>query len=98
MRTRSQARRQSRQVHQIEPAIEELEPEIPNMADTRTKAQRLQAPTGGFEFAIVPPPFNGNFLIKPEMISLVSSKPFRGNNDDEPHAHIRYFESITNTI
>ena len=32
------------------------------------------------------------------MISLVSSKPFYGNNDDEPHAHIRRFESITNTI
>lgn len=98
MRTRSQARRQSRQVHQIAPAIIELEPEIPNMADTRTMAQSLQAPTGGFEFAIVPPPFNGNFLIKPEMISLVSSKPFRGNDVYEPHPHIHYFEIITNTI
>ena len=34
------------------------------MADTRTMAQRLQAPTGGFEFAIVPPAFQRKFFDK----------------------------------
>ncbi|GKA83090.1 reverse transcriptase domain-containing protein [Tanacetum coccineum] len=43
------------------------------MVDDRPMAEQLQAPTGGFESAIVV-----------------------GGNDEEPHAHIRHFERITN--
>ena len=97
MRTRSQARRR-RNTH-IAPTIEPVipEPEFP-MADQRTMAQRLQAPTGGYEPAIVSPPFTGNFIIKDDYIKLVSRQSFSGNDDEEPHAHIRMFESLTQTI
>ncbi|GJZ19341.1 hypothetical protein Tco_0555931 [Tanacetum coccineum] len=71
------------------------------MADDRPMAEQLQAPTGGFESAIVVPIINAqNFELKSSLINLVifSSKNriFRGGNDEEPHAHIRHFESITN--
>lgn len=98
MRTRSQIRRRSRHVtNHIAPAIVNTKPEIPVMEDHRTMAQRLQAPTGGFESAIVVPQFNENFELKSSIISLVSDKPFHGNDDEEPHSHIRHFESITST-
>ncbi|GKC46514.1 reverse transcriptase domain-containing protein [Tanacetum coccineum] len=67
------------------------------MADNRTMAQRLQAPTGGFDSAIVVPPINANnFELKSSLINLVQNRIFRGTPDEEPHAHIRHFESITN--
>ncbi|GJS82110.1 hypothetical protein Tco_0748651 [Tanacetum coccineum] len=67
------------------------------MADDRPMAEQLQAPTGGFESAIVVPPINAqNFELKSSLINLVQNRIFRGGNDEEPHAHIRHFESITN--
>ncbi|GJX91284.1 reverse transcriptase domain-containing protein [Tanacetum coccineum] len=75
--------------------IEILDP-IP-MADDRPMAEQLQAPTGGFESAIVVPLINAqNFELKSSLINLVQNRIFRGGNDEEPHAHIRHFESITN--
>ncbi|GJU63658.1 hypothetical protein Tco_1245493 [Tanacetum coccineum] len=98
MRTRSSNRRRSRQQQQqLTPVIVEV-PEIP-MADTRTMAELLQAPTGGFENAIVIPPFQAkNFELKPSLITLVQSKVFRGTKLEEPHNHIRFIESITNNF
>ncbi|GJX98116.1 hypothetical protein Tco_0355135 [Tanacetum coccineum] len=67
------------------------------MADDRPMAEQLQAPTGGFESAIVVPIINAqNFELKSSLINLVQNRIFRGGNDEEPHAHIRHFESITN--
>ncbi|GKC22994.1 hypothetical protein Tco_1025144, partial [Tanacetum coccineum] len=67
------------------------------MADDRPMAEQLQAPTGGFESAIVVPHINAqNFELKSSLINLVQNRIFRGGNDEEPHAHIRHFESITN--
>ncbi|GJS46619.1 reverse transcriptase domain-containing protein [Tanacetum coccineum] len=68
------------------------------MADgDRPMAEQLQAPTGGFESAIVVPLINAqNFELKSSLINLVQNQIFRGGNDEEPHAHIRHFESITN--
>ncbi|GJR98960.1 hypothetical protein Tco_0271134 [Tanacetum coccineum] len=67
------------------------------MADDRPMAEQLQAPTGGFESAIVVPLINAqNFELKSSLINLVQNRIFRGGNDEEPHAHIRHFESITN--
>ncbi|GKA24640.1 reverse transcriptase domain-containing protein [Tanacetum coccineum] len=37
-----------------------------------------------------------NFELKSSLINLVQNRIFRGGNDEEPHAHIRHFESITN--
>ncbi|GJU32246.1 reverse transcriptase domain-containing protein [Tanacetum coccineum] len=69
------------------------------MADNRTMAELLQAPTAGYEDAIVIPPIQAeNFELKPSIITLVQSKIFRGSEQDEPHSHIRYFESITNNL
>ncbi|GJW75799.1 reverse transcriptase domain-containing protein [Tanacetum coccineum] len=51
----------------------------------------------GFESAIVVPHINAqNFELKSSLINLVQNRIFRGGNDEEPHAHIRHFESITN--
>ncbi|GKA57799.1 reverse transcriptase domain-containing protein [Tanacetum coccineum] len=70
------------------------------MADNRTMAELLQAPTGGFEDAIVIPPFQAdNFELKPSLITLVQSNKFYGDDDKtNPRGHIRYFEKITNNF
>ncbi|GJR21907.1 hypothetical protein Tco_0970434 [Tanacetum coccineum] len=102
MRTRSSLeytiprRRNRRRSRQQQEAIPLIPDPIP-MADDRPMAEQLQAPTGGFESAIVVPPINAqNFELKSSLINLVQNRIFRGGNDEEPHAHIRHFESITN--
>ncbi|GKA83091.1 reverse transcriptase domain-containing protein, partial [Tanacetum coccineum] len=90
---RRRNRRRSRQQQEAIPLIPDPFP----MADDRPMAEQLQAPTGGFESAIVVPPINAqNFELKSSLINLVQNRIFRGGNDEEPHAHIRHFESITN--
>nr|GEX53771.1 reverse transcriptase domain-containing protein [Tanacetum cinerariifolium] len=62
--------------------INVVEPEIRTiveMADNRTKAQRLQAPIEGYEDAIVVPPITANnFKLKQTLINLVQSNQFTG--------------------
>ncbi|GJY32640.1 reverse transcriptase domain-containing protein [Tanacetum coccineum] len=49
------------------------------MADDRPMAEQLQAPTGGFESAIVVPIINAqNFELKSSLINLVQNRIFRG--------------------
>ncbi|GJV96415.1 reverse transcriptase domain-containing protein [Tanacetum coccineum] len=96
MRTRSQARNRNRRQQQLTPVIVE-EPEFP-MADNRTMAQMLQAPTEGYEDAIVIPEINANFELKHGLINLVQNKQFFGHDKEDPHAHIRYFNKITSTM
>ncbi|GJU46816.1 hypothetical protein Tco_1204082 [Tanacetum coccineum] len=86
MRTRSQARNRNCRQQQITPVIVE-EPEFP-MADNRTMAQMLQAPTEGYEDAIVIPEINANFELKHGLINLVQNKQFFGHDKEDPHAHI----------
>ncbi|GKA15958.1 reverse transcriptase domain-containing protein [Tanacetum coccineum] len=96
MRTRSSNRRRPN-LNQQQEAIPLVFPEPIPMADNRTMAQRLQAPTGGFDSAIVVPPINANnFELKSSLINLVQNRIFRSTPDEEPHAHIRHFESKTN--
>ncbi|GKB65866.1 hypothetical protein Tco_0927278 [Tanacetum coccineum] len=102
MRTRSSLeytipkRRNCRRSRHRQEAIPLILDPIP-MADDRPMAEQLQAPTGGFESAIVVPIINAqNFELKSSLINLVQNLIFRGGNDEEPHAHIRHFESITN--
>ncbi|GJY10786.1 hypothetical protein Tco_0378971 [Tanacetum coccineum] len=74
MRTRSQSRNLHHQQQQAPPAfvepfnleepIENLAPPLVPMDDTRTMAQLLQAPTEGYEDAIVIPEINVNFELK----------------------------------
>ncbi|GKE33254.1 reverse transcriptase domain-containing protein [Tanacetum coccineum] len=69
------------------------------MADQRTMAQLLQAPTEGYEDAIVVPAITAdNFEIKHGLLTLVQNKPFFGHDKEDPHAHIRYFNKITSTL
>ncbi|GJZ44279.1 hypothetical protein Tco_0591534, partial [Tanacetum coccineum] len=68
------------------------------MADNWTMAQLLQAPTEGYEDAIVIPEINANFELKHGLINLVQNKQFFGHDKEDPHAHIRYFNNITSTM
>ncbi|GJV98599.1 hypothetical protein Tco_1553851 [Tanacetum coccineum] len=105
MRTRSQTRNRNRQ-QQAPPAVVEpfnLEdpfdnPSLVPMADNRTMAELLQAPTERYEDAIVIPEINANFELKHGLINLVQNKQFFGHDKEDPHAHIRYFNKITSTM
>ncbi|GJX68566.1 reverse transcriptase domain-containing protein [Tanacetum coccineum] len=105
MRTRSQTRNLNRQ-QQAPPAVVEpfnLEEPFNNhplvpMADNWTMAELLQAPTEGYEDAIVIPKINTNFELKHGLINLVQNKQFFGHDKEDPHAHIHYFNKITSTM
>ncbi|GJX33839.1 reverse transcriptase domain-containing protein [Tanacetum coccineum] len=105
MRTRSPTRNCNRQ-QQSPPAVVEpfnLEepfdnPSLVPMADNRTMAELLQAPTEGYEDAIVIPEINANFELNHGLINLVQNKQFFGHDKEDPHAHIRYFNKITSTM
>nr|GEV95982.1 reverse transcriptase domain-containing protein [Tanacetum cinerariifolium] len=79
--------------------LDELSPLIVMMADQRTMAQLLQAPTEGYEDAIVVPAITAdNFELKHGLLTLVQNKQFFGHDKEDPHAHIRYFNKITSTL
>ncbi|GJS97428.1 hypothetical protein Tco_0804396 [Tanacetum coccineum] len=69
------------------------------MDDTRTMAQLLEAPTVGYEDAIVVPEITAdNFKLKHGLLTLVQNKQFFGHDKEDPHAHIRYFNKITSMM
>nr|GEY17027.1 reverse transcriptase domain-containing protein [Tanacetum cinerariifolium] len=73
-------------------------PEVP-MADDRTMAELLRAPTEGYEDVIVIPKIAANnFKLKHGLINLVQNKQFFGHDKEDPHAHIRYFNKIASTM
>ncbi|GJY72678.1 reverse transcriptase domain-containing protein [Tanacetum coccineum] len=109
MRTRSQSRNSNRQQQQVPPTfvepfnlvepIENQAPPVVTMDDTRTMAQLLEAPTVGYEDAIVVPEITAdNFELKHGLLTLVQNKQFFGHDKEDPHAHIRYFNKITSTM
>ncbi|GJS09123.1 reverse transcriptase domain-containing protein [Tanacetum coccineum] len=74
-------------------------PPIVTMADNRTMAQLLEAPIENYEDAIVISEITANnFEIKHGLLNLVQNKQFFGNDKEDPHAHIRYFNKITSTM
>ncbi|GJR86972.1 hypothetical protein Tco_0210983 [Tanacetum coccineum] len=84
MRTRSQSRNSNRQQQQVNPTfvepfnlvepIENQAPPVVMMADNRTMAQLLEAPTGGYEDAIVVPEITAdNFELKHDFESYVEA-------------------------
>ncbi|GJU34072.1 reverse transcriptase domain-containing protein [Tanacetum coccineum] len=89
-------RRRSKQ--RVEPfSLEETS--VVTMADQRTMAELLQAPTEGYGDAIVIPAILAeNFKLKHGLLNLVTSKQFYGFEKEDPHAHIRWFNKITSTI
>nr|GEV50022.1 DNA-directed DNA polymerase [Tanacetum cinerariifolium] len=69
------------------------------MADQRTMAQFLQAPTEGYEDVIVVPAITAdNFELKHGLLTLVQNKQFFGHDKENPHAHVHYFNKITSTL
>ncbi|GKB62641.1 hypothetical protein Tco_0918827 [Tanacetum coccineum] len=108
MRTRSQSREQRPPPPEGPPVVIEPlrieypfqeDPIVEPMADTRTMAQLLQAPTEGYEDAIlIPEIMANNFELRHGLINLVQNKQFFGHDKEDPHAHIRYFNKITSTM
>ncbi|GJY84349.1 hypothetical protein Tco_0497725 [Tanacetum coccineum] len=108
MRTRSQSRNQQQQQQippivveslDLEDLIKDQESPVVTMADNRTMAELLQAPTEGYEDAIVVPAITAdNFELKHSLLTLVQNKQFFGHDKEDPHAHIRYFNKITSTL
>nr|GEX77185.1 serine/arginine repetitive matrix protein 1 isoform X1 [Tanacetum cinerariifolium] len=69
------------------------------MVDQRTMAKLLQAPTEGYEDAIVVPAIPAdNFELKHGLLTLVQNKQFFGHDKEDPHAHVRYPNKITSTL
>ncbi|GJT51773.1 hypothetical protein Tco_0977930 [Tanacetum coccineum] len=72
---------------------------VVTMDDNRTMAQLLEAPTEGYEDAIVVPKITAdNFELKHGLLTLVQNKQFFGHDKEDPHAHIRYFNKITSRM
>ncbi|GJR42149.1 hypothetical protein Tco_1310252 [Tanacetum coccineum] len=97
MRTRSQSRNSNRQQQQVPPTfvepfdleepIDNPAPPVVTMADNRTMAQLLEAPTEGYEDAIVVPEITAdNFELKHGLLTLVQNKQFFGHDKEDPHA------------
>nr|GEU54121.1 reverse transcriptase domain-containing protein [Tanacetum cinerariifolium] len=69
--------------------LDELSPPIVTMADQRTMAQLLQAPTEGYEDEIVVPAITANnFELKHGLLTLVQNKQFFGHEKEDPHAYV----------
>nr|GEU51173.1 hypothetical protein [Tanacetum cinerariifolium] len=86
-------RRRSKQ-----PFILEESP-VDTMADQRTMAELLCAPTKGYAEAIVVPPILiEQFKLKHSLINMMTSDQFFGLEKDNPHDHIRWFNKINSTI
>nr|GEY57200.1 reverse transcriptase domain-containing protein [Tanacetum cinerariifolium] len=79
----------------LEDQFQEDTPVESPMADNRTMAELLQAPTEGYEDAIIIPEITANkFELKHGLINLVQNKQFFGHDKEDPHAHIRFDESF----
>nr|GEV62167.1 retrovirus-related Pol polyprotein from transposon 17.6 [Tanacetum cinerariifolium] len=79
--------------------LDELSPPIVMMADQRTMAQLLQAPTEGYEDAIIVPAITAdNFERKHGLLTIVQNKQFFGHDKEDSHAHIRCFNKITSNL
>ncbi|GJW66469.1 reverse transcriptase domain-containing protein [Tanacetum coccineum] len=92
-----QLRHRRRSQQQVPPNL--VEPPKDTKADQRTMAELIQAPTEGYEDAIVVPAITAdNFEIKHGLLTLVQNKQFFGHDKKDPLAHIRYFNKITSTL
>nr|GEV28092.1 hypothetical protein [Tanacetum cinerariifolium] len=76
-----------------------LEESVDTMADQRTMAELLRAPTDGYAQAIVVPSIlTEHFELNHSLINMMTSDQFFGLEKDKPHDHIRWFTKITSTI
>nr|GFA94832.1 reverse transcriptase domain-containing protein [Tanacetum cinerariifolium] len=90
-------RRSKKRIENLD--LDDLFELVVTMVDQRSMAQLLQAPTEGYEDAIVVPAITAdNFELKHGLLTLVQNKQFFGHDKEDPHAHIRYFNKITSTL
>nr|GEY87263.1 hypothetical protein [Tanacetum cinerariifolium] len=69
------------------------------MADQRTMAELLRAPTEGYAEAIVVLAILADqFELKHSLINMMTTDQFFELEKDNPHDHIRWFNKITSTI
>ncbi|GJT89934.1 hypothetical protein Tco_1078779 [Tanacetum coccineum] len=96
--TNPKRRNRKRSKQRVEPfSLEETS--VVTMADQRTMAELLQAPTEGYgDTIVIPAILAENFELKHGLLNLVTSKQFYGFEKEDPHAHIRWFNKITSTI
>nr|GEV69751.1 reverse transcriptase domain-containing protein [Tanacetum cinerariifolium] len=95
--TSSNPKRRNRR-HSKQPFILEESP-VDTIADQRTTAKLLCAPTEGYVEAIVVPPILAKHLeLKHSLINMMTSDQFFRLEKDNPHDHIRWFNKITSTI
>nr|GEW38782.1 hypothetical protein [Tanacetum cinerariifolium] len=81
-----------------QPFILEESP-IDTMADQRTMAELLRAPTEGYvEEIVVPSILAEQFELKHSLINMMTTDQFFGLEKDNPHDHIHWFNKITSTI
>nr|GEU45188.1 hypothetical protein [Tanacetum cinerariifolium] len=81
-----------------QPFILEESP-VDTMADQRTTAKLLRAPTEGYAEAIVVPSILvEKFKLKHSLINMMTTGQFFGLEKDNPRDHIRWFNKITSTI
>ncbi|GJV00306.1 hypothetical protein Tco_1329576 [Tanacetum coccineum] len=109
MRTRSQSRNSNRQQQQVNPTfvepfnlvepIENQAPPVVTMDDTRTMAQLLEAPTVGYEDAIVVPEItDGHFNLSTVSYPRSKTKQFFGDMTKMTlYAHIPFYNKIAST-
>ncbi|GKA73063.1 hypothetical protein Tco_0779279 [Tanacetum coccineum] len=91
-------RRRSKQI--VKPELRSIvETPVATMADTHTMSESLQAPTEGYEDAIVIAAILAKKIkLKVRLLQLVTSSQFHGFERDDPHAHIRWFNKITSML
>ncbi|GJS92014.1 hypothetical protein Tco_0774650 [Tanacetum coccineum] len=97
--TNPKRRNRRRSNQRVEPFALEESPVV-TMADQRTMAELLRAPTEGYAEAIVVPPIlaEAYFELKHSLINMMTSDQFFRLEKDNPHDHIRWFNKITSTI
>ncbi|GJY68120.1 reverse transcriptase domain-containing protein [Tanacetum coccineum] len=84
-------RRRSKQPFSLE------ESPVDTMADQRTMAELLRAPTEGYAEAIVVPPILAeHFELKHSLINMMTSDQFFGLEKDNPHDHIHLVSKFIN--
>nr|GEW36437.1 hypothetical protein [Tanacetum cinerariifolium] len=85
-------------IHSKQPFILKESP-VDTIADQRTMAELLRAPTECYAEAIVVPPIlTEHFELKHSLIKMMTSDQFFGLEKDNPHDHICWFNKITSTI
>nr|GEZ32991.1 hypothetical protein [Tanacetum cinerariifolium] len=93
--TSSNSKRRNRR-RSNQPFILEESP-IDTVADQRTMAELLRAPTKGYAEAIVVPPILAeHFKLKHSLINMMTSDQFFGLEKDNPHDHIHLVSKFIN--